>query len=480
MTTPITEFSTFGLLVYLTEWVIRLIMLFVIPMRRSPAVARGWLLMIFFLPITGLVLFLLIGRVRLPAWRMERQKEVRNRLALMADRLRHSPNFIQPKLSGHLDQAVKLADNLGRLPILGGNSAELLSHYVGAIDRLIADIDAAEHHVHLLFYIFANDATGHRVIDALARAVKRGVRCRVLMDTVGTGKAVRVLLPRMAELGIAAYSMLPVGLFRRKTARFDLRNHRKIAIVDSKIGYTGSQNIVNPDFKHGLTFEELLVRVTGPIVLELQSVFLTDWYMESDEMVETPDMAPDAGLTGHVPMQVLPSGPAFPRENNQRMFLALVHGARSRVVMTTPYFVPDEALLQAMQTAVLSGVAVHLVVNKSADQLLVSLAQRSYYQELLESGVKIHLYKERFLHAKHMSIDNDIALIGSSNMDIRSFQLNNEISLLLYDHGVTSLLAAEQNRYFAGSDLLTREEWDKRSRAQRVLENFARLMSPLL
>jgi cardiolipin synthase A/B len=480
VTTPSTEFLTWGMLVYLTEWVIRLIMLFYIPLRRSPAVARGWLLMIFFLPVTGLVLFALIGRVRLPAWRLERQREARQRLALMADRLRNSPNFIQPRLGGHLDQAVKLADNLGRMPILGGNSAELLSNYTGAIDRLIADIDAAQQHVHLLFYIFANDATGHRVIDALARAVKRGVHCRVLMDAVGTGRAVRALLPRMAELGIAAHPMLPVGLFRRKTARYDLRNHRKIAVMDGRVGYTGSQNIVNPDFKHGLTFEELLVRVTGPIVLELQSVFLSDWYVDSNEMVETPDVAPDAGQTGQVPMQVLPSGPVFPRENNQRMFLALVHGARKRVVITTPYFVPDEALLEAMQTAVLSGVAVHLVVNKSADQILVSLAQRSYYQDLLDFGVQIHLYKERFLHAKHMSIDNDISLIGSSNMDIRSFQLNNEISLLLYDHGVTSLLEAEQNRYFAGSDLLTREEWAKRSRAQQVLEIFARMMSPLL
>ena len=179
-------------------------------------------------------------------------------------------------------------------------------------------------------------------------------------------------------------------------------------------------------------------------------------------------------------MQVLPSGPVFPRENNQRMFLTLVHGARKRVVITTPYFVPDEPLLEALQTAVLRGVEVHLVVNKVADQVLVSLAQRSYYQELLDSGVKVHLYHERFLHAKHMSIDGDIALIGSSNMDIRSFQLNNEISLLLYDSGVVSLLALEQERYFAGSVLLTKEEWDRRSQASRLLENLARLMSPLL
>ena len=284
----------------------------------------------------------------------------------------------------------------------------------------------------------------------------------------------------MAERGIQAHPMLPVGIFRRQTARFDLRNHRKIAIIDGRVGYTGSQNIVNADFKHGLTFEEMMVRVTGPIVLELQSVFLTDWYLESAELLDSADVGPAPVLTGEVAMQVLPSGPVFPRENNQRMFLTLVHGARKRVVITTPYFVPDEPLLEALQTAVLRGVQVHLVVNKVADQVLVSLAQRSYYQELLDSGVKLHLYHERFLHAKHMSIDGDIALIGSSNMDIRSFQLNNEISLLLYDSGVVDRLALEQERYFAGSVLLTKEEWDRRSQASRLLENLARLMSPLL
>jgi cardiolipin synthase len=179
-------------------------------------------------------------------------------------------------------------------------------------------------------------------------------------------------------------------------------------------------------------------------------------------------------------MQVLPSGPAYERENNQRMFLALIHGAQERVVITTPYFVPDEALLQALQTAVLRGVEVHLVMNKMADQVLVSLAQRSYYQELLESGVQIHLYKAKFLHAKHLSIDSNICLIGSSNMDIRSFQLNNEISVLIYDTGVTSLLEAEQQRYFAGSERLTLEQWGKRSSTSKMMENYARLLSPLL
>jgi cardiolipin synthase len=160
--------------------------------------------------------------------------------------------------------------------------------------------------------------------------------------------------------------------------------------------------------------------------------------------------------------------------------VALVHGARERVVLTTPYFIPDEALLQALQTAVLRGVEVHLVVSRLADQLLVSLAQKSYYAELLRAGIRIHRYREKFLHAKHLSIDGEVTLVGSSNMDIRSFVLNAEVSVVFFDRGVTARLRAEQERYFAASDLLSAEGWDNRRLAAKVCENLARLMSPLL
>ena len=472
--------SVWGWLWYASEWAIRLVMLVIIPSRRSPAAAKGWLLLIFFLPWPGLLLFLLIGRNRWPEWRLQRLQESRAQMVRIGKRLRNSPNLIQPQFSGPLAQPITLARNLGDMPIMDANSAELLSDYTGAIDRLIADIDSAQHHVHLLYYIFANDPVGERVLDALTRAVKRGVICRVLMDAVGTGRDVNALLPRMLEAGIQAFPMLPVGPFRRKTARFDLRNHRKIAVIDAHIGYTGSQNIVSADFKEGITYEELVLRVMGPVVLELQGVFLADWYQEADELLDASEYFPEPKRAGHVLMQVLPSGPAYPRENNQRMFLALIHGAQERVVITTPYFVPDEALLQALQTAVLRGVEVHLVLNKRADQFLVSQAQQSYYQELLESGVQIHLYTAKFLHAKHLSIDDELCLIGSSNMDIRSFQLNNEISILIYDAGLTNLLAAEQQRYFAGSERLTLKQWRERSFASKMLQNYARLLSPLL
>jgi len=188
----------------------------------------------------------------------------------VARRLRNSLNLIQPQFSGSLALAINLARNLGDMPIMDANTVDLLSDYDDALDRLIADIEEAKHHVHLLYYIFAADAVGERVVEALARAVKRGITCRVLMDDVGTGSHVRIMLPRMLAAGIQAFSMLPVGLFHSKSARYDLRNHRKIAIIDGQVGYTGSQNIVAADFKEGITYEEMVVRMAGPIVLELQ------------------------------------------------------------------------------------------------------------------------------------------------------------------------------------------------------------------
>jgi cardiolipin synthase len=233
-------------------------------------------------------------------------------------------------------------------------------------------------------------------------------------------------------------------------------------------------------FTEGITYEELMLRVTGPAVWDLQYVFAADWFLETGEVLDCDEVFPDLEIVGTVPIQALPSGPDFPTQNNQRLIVALIHGASERVVITTPYFIPDEPLLQALQTAVLRGVDVHLVHSAAVHQPLVSLAQQSYYEELLEAGVKLHLYRQNFLHAKHLSIDIDIALIGTSNVDIRSFVLNAELLLVISDAGVTGRLHAEQERYFGNCSLLTLEQWRRNSFARKLAQHLARLFSPLL
>src|SRR5262249_51320052 len=197
--------------------------------------------------------------------------------------------------------------------------------------------------------------------------------------------ALRTLRPKLTALGVEVHEMLPVSLMPWRKARVDLRNHRKIAVIDGRVGYTGSQNLVAAEFKEGLSYEDLMARVTGSAVLELQYVFASDWFLETNEVLDGDTEFPGPEIAGDVPAQALPSGPAFPTQNNQRLFVALVHGASKRAVLTTPYFIPDEPLLQAMQTAALRGVEVHLVVSETGDHAIVSLAQESYYEELLEA-----------------------------------------------------------------------------------------------
>ena len=465
----------------LSEWVICLVMLVVVTRRRPPSSAMAWLLVIFFLPWVGLGLYLLIGEHRLPRRRTRRHARLLRELTAVGRGSEGHPSIVRPELGPDAMAAVTLAERLGSMPILGGNDVELMTQTDDFIDRLIADVDSAEHHVHLLFYIYADDETGRRVAEALARAVERGVKCRVLVDSVGSARMLKRLAPKMLAQGIELRESLPVGIVRRRAARIDMRNHRKLAVIDGRIAYTGSQNIVNADYGHkDLAWHDMMARLTGPAVLELQAVFVSDWSFDTGEILDGDGVFPDPPVAGSIPVQTLPSGPSYPTENYQRMVVAALHAARQHVILTTPYFVPDEPFMQALEVAVLRGVEVELIVPKRTDRWLVAAASRAYYTALLEAGVKLHLYQEGLLHSKTMSIDRALAFLGTSNFDIRSFTLNFEVNLLLYDADVTERLRAEQRRYIDDSVEMTAEQWQKRPAVQKVFENIAKLLSPLL
>ena len=466
---------------YLSEWVVRLLMLFYVPQRRSANAARAWLLLIFLLPLPGVILYGMIGRPKLPRRRAARQAElsamIREEQAARLD----PATIATPALHPEYAHVADLGRNLGDFHALGGNSVELIDEYDTAVDRLVADVDASTHHVHLLYYIYADDTTGRRVADALLRAVARGVSCRLMMDGMGSKPALRSLAPRLRAAGVEVVAVLPTRIIRRlHSARRDLRNHRKIAVIDGHTGYAGSQNIINRDFKKPLVYEEVVVRVVGPVVAQLQAVVLADRLTETEEPIRHPLMFPDSIPRGPVAAQLLPSGPGYPHENNQRFVVALLHAATQRVVITSPYFIPDGPFLQAMTTAVLRGVEVHLVVTDQIDQYLVGLGQRSFYDELLEGGVRIHSYTKRFLHAKHVTFDDAIALVGSSNMDIRSFALNAEVMLIAYDRQVVADLRKIQERYFAGSREITLADWRRRPALHKMIQSMARLTDSLL
>jgi cardiolipin synthase A/B len=469
-----------SLLYLISEWTIRFVMLMYVPQKRSAAASRTWLLFIFLLPWPGLILYWLFGRIYLPARRVHMQERasrfIREAQAQIGPRV-----TVEPELSPTLRRIPEVASYLGDFETLAGNRIELLADYAEAINRIIADIDSAKRHVHLLFYIFLADESGRRVGDALTRAAERGVRCRVLMDAVGSRQGLQRLGPLLRSKGVEVLEMLPVGLFRRNTARFDLRNHRKIVVIDGNTGYTGSQNIVNPEFVKGFPNEELMARVTGPIVAQLQAMFLADHYFETGAVLDSRDLFPELMYTGESPCQVVPSGPGYGRENGRELIIAMLYAARERIVITTPYFVPDESFLHAICAARLRReVEVHLVLSMHANQRITQYAQRSHYDDLLQAGIEIHLYRPHFLHAKHLTIDDEVALIGSTNMDIRSFALNAEINLVVYDASVVRELQRLQNWYFANSERLDPAVWEKRPLVDRVIQNTARLMDSFL
>ena len=339
------------------------------------------------------------------------------------------------------------------------------------------------------FYILSCDQTTAPFFDALEAAIKRGVTVRVLLDHIASLRTrdYKHTIKRLTAMGAKWQLMLPVQPFKGKYQRPDLRNHRKLLIVDGAVGFMGSQNVIDRSYnkrsniRRGLKWQELVVRLEGPIVAGLNAIFITDWYSETGELLRretepvTLEPSPD-----NLDCQVVPSGPGFEGANNLQLFLALLYYAQERIVITSPYFVPDEAMLTAVTTATQRGLKVDLFVSEIGDQALVYHAQRSYYEALLKAGVRIWMYKKPYiLHAKHFSIDDDVAVIGSSNMDMRSFLLNMEVSLMVRGRAFVESMRKVEDGYRANSRELTLEEWKRQPLRSTVLDNLARLTSAL-
>jgi cardiolipin synthase len=363
------------------------------------------------------------------------------------------------------------------MPPTGGNRVELIDDYDGVVDRLIADVDEAVHSVHLLVYIFADDATGTRVAQALGRAVARGVEVRVLFDPVGSRAWRRGTLRLLRGEGVEVREALPFRLLRSRTRR-DMRNHRKLFVIDGRIGYAGSQNIVDKSFRPKVVNRELVARVAGPAVASMEAIFRGDWSLETGLPPERPVPIPAAA--GDAELQLLPSGADYPLEGFETLLVWQLHQARERAIIVTPYFIPDEDVLGAMESAVARGVTVDLVLSKTVDQPLVNLSQSSYYDGLLQAGVRVNLFRDFLLHAKNVSIDGRLAIVGSSNVDLRSFQLNEEVSLLLYDDKSIAEVEAIQLSCLQASDRLDLESWRRRPATRKLAENIARLLNSLL
>ncbi len=471
--------------IWILDMSIRIAAVVVVPRNRKPTAAMAWLLAIFLLPVPGAFLFILIGNPRLP-----RQK--RRMQALINGYLREANDILErgglrPNEPNWFSSLVRMNRELGALPISGDNGVHLISDYQRSLDEMAEAIRGAERYVHIEFYILKSDASTDNVFRAMEEARSRGIPVRVMLDHwANLSKPLhRQTLDRLSEMGAEWRFALPLQPLKGKMQRPDLRNHRKLLIIDGEVAFLGSQNLIDRSYnvrgniRRGLKWVDIMVRLDGPVVSSVDAVFLSDWYGETESIPDIDLREMNSG-SGDLDCQVVPSGPGYETENNLRMFLALIFAAERKVVMVSPYFVPNEAMMAAVAIACSRGVQVELFMSKLGDQAVVYHAQRSYYEALLEAGVRIWLYEAPYiLHTKSLSIDDAVAVIGSSNMDERSFGLNFEVSLLVRGEEFVEELRAVEDVYRSSSTELTLDEWRKQPLRSTVLDNLARLTSAL-
>jgi cardiolipin synthase len=480
-----TPLAIIGVIALIIDWSIRVAFIIYVPRGRKPTAAMAWLLAILIIPVFGALLFLIIGSPKLSVRRRHQQQSID---ALIESATRSSNDIPKGLTTLEYDRyapLIKQNKALGKLPAHRGNSMVILDDYQTMIDDTIRSIHLAKKSIYIEYFIIAYDTSTAPFFDALGAAVDRGVDVYVLFDAVGSRKykGFKKMTRKLTAIGVEWHKMLPLRLNPAHYNRPDLRNHRKIVVIDGTIAYLGSFNMIERTYqrKDDVRYDELVVRMTGPIVNQCAAVFSGDWFSETNEAPHTllEPIASDANTDG-VLAQVLPSGPAYDHENNLKLFVSLLYTAKKRVVITNPYFVPDDALLTAVISAVKRGVSVTIINSAVKDQWMVGHAQRSYYRQLLEAGVIIYLRNAPvLLHSKHVTVDDDIAVIGSSNMDIRSFQLNLECVVVAYDTTVVDKLVKIQAKNISQSHIITLDDWKKRSIFKELLDSIARLTAAL-
>jgi cardiolipin synthase A/B len=453
--------------------------------RREPAARMAWVVVIFVVPVLGILSYILLGEANIGRRRAERLSRALEALKPIEASWR---SHAAPEAEIPLRYALlfRAGRSISGFPPVAGNTAQVMESSAATIDAMVADIDAARDHVHVLFYIWLPDTSGRKLADALIRAARRGVTVRVMADDVGARFIIRTEHWRaMGDAGVRLARALPVGniLLRLIEGRIDMRNHRKIVVIDNRVTYTGSQNAADAEFSIKARFGpwvDLMVRFEGPIALQNQHLFAADWMGHVDEdlspLFETePSVAPEG-----FPAQVIGTGPAERYSAMPEMFEALMWAARRELVITTPYYVPDEPIQAALCASARRGVATTLILPARNDSWIVAAASRSYYPDLLEAGVRIFEYEGGLLHAKTLTLDGEITLVGSANIDRRSFELNSENNVMVFDAGLTEAVRRRQESFLRRSVEVTAAgvaSWPAR---RRLWHNTVAMIGPLL
>ncbi len=454
--------------------------------QRGPASRIAWVVVMFALPVLGMVAYLLLGETSIGRRREERARKAMERLQDRVGIPEVGGACFQPDTDSGYQHLFRVGHSVNGFRPVGGNHCQLFTDSNQTIEALVADIDAATDHVHLIFYIWLPDNNGLKVADALRRAAARGVACRAMADALGSRLMLRSRHWReMGAAGVRTATALPIGnpLWRAVRGRIDLRNHRKIVVIDNRLTYCGSQNCADPEFLIKAKFApwvDMMIRLAGPVARQNQHLFALDWMAMVDEdltgLLRQPLEPGQPGVTA----QVIGTGPTLRHSAMPEVFSSLMFAARRELFITTPYYVPDEAMQTALCACARRGVATTVIFPERNDSWVVGAASRSYYPELLDAGVRIFEFRPGLLHAKSLTIDGEVTLIGSANMDRRSFELNFENNILFHDRALTATVRACQEDYLRRSARVTAETVAQWSVARRLWDNTVAMLGPVL
>lgn len=483
-----TESSALASLWMVSIWLLHVVFMAraVLRSHRDPASRLAWVVVMAVVPLLGIVAYLLLGETNIGRRRVAKMSQV---LAQLPDP-GEAPGAQAMRLAADIPPDYRHFFEVGRsingfVPV-GGNRAQLLAGSNATIDALVEDIDAATEHVHLIFYIWLADRNGIRVVEALQRAAGRGVACRAMADGLGSRTMIASKhWSALRDAGVAVATALPIGnpLLRALRGRIDLRNHRKIVVIDNRITYCGSQNCADPEFRVKARYApwvDAVIRFTGPIARQNQHLFASDWMAAVNEDLTPVLRQPLAEGGSGFAAQVIGTGPTVRYSAMPEVFETLMFAARRELVITTPYYVPDESMQAALCASARRGVAVTLIFPERNDSWIVGAASRSYYADLLAAGVRIFEYQGGLLHTKSLTLDGEITLIGSANMDRRSFDLNYENNILFYDPTLTADVRRRQDDYRAVSREVSAAAVRRWPLARRFLNNATAMFGPVL
>jgi cardiolipin synthase len=473
-------------LAFLLDLAIRIGLSLRILMRGNPVgVTFAWMTIVLALPYIGALLYLLIGELRLGERRLGRAREVIRKSREWRKTLCDRASGVTVSIPSGYKSLDHHTRKIIGYPSLPGNTLTLLSDYQSIFRALIDDIKTAQTSCSLEFYIWEAGGLADELLETVLEAHGRGVEFRILLDAVGSKNFFRgEHCRRLRQAGINVTDVLNVNALKMLFQRADIRNHRKIAVIDSRIAYTGSQNLVDPRFfkqDAGVgEWVDLMIRVEGPAVTALDNVIAMDWSVETGQDDDFPVSSISMQAAGEVPVQVVPSGPVFRQGAIHELIMTVIYKAQRELIITTPYFAPDEALIQALTAAANRGVDVTLVIPARVDSLMVRYATPALLDSLVAVGIRVARFDQGLLHTKSISVDAEFCIVGSVNLDMRSLWLNFEISLFVYDAGFARQVRELQMDYISQSEFIDKERFSQRSFRQRLAANAMRLFAPVL